>query len=414
MDAHSAVEQVARDSYGRLLAFVATRARDVAAAEDALADAFRAALETWPRDGVPPRPEGWLVTTARRKLIDEARKERVREDAAPSLWRATELAAEAAESADDFPDDRLRMLFLCAHPAIDAAMRTPLMLQAVLGLDAARIGSAFLVAPATMGQRLVRAKAKIRDARLSFELPAEPDLAERLEFVLDAIYAAYGTGWEDAGGTDARYKGLADEALYLARVLVRLLPAAAEARGLLALVLYCESRRPARRTPRGEYVPLTEQDVSRWSAAMIGEAERELVAASRERTPGRFQLEAAIQSVHAARLVTGAIDWPAIAALYGELVRLAPTIGALVGQAAAIEQAYGAEAGLAALGAVDEQSARSYQPYWAVRAHLLARLGRPHDARGAYSLAIGLCEDPETRRFLIERAAALDGETAPS
>lgn len=400
MDTRRAVERAARDSYGRLVTFLAARSRDIAAAEDALADAFRRALETWPRDGVPDRPEAWLLTAARRRLIDGLRHLQVRAEAVSDLRLVAE-EAEALAEADRFPDERLKLLFVCAHPAIDPAIHTPLMLQTVLGLDAARIASAFLVSPAAMGQRLSRAKVKIRDAGIGFELPEAKELPPRLDAVLEAIYAAYGSGWDDVAGADPRRRGLAAEAIDLGRMLRPLLPAEPEVEGLLALMLHCEARREARRGPEGDYVPLSEQDTARWSKPMIAEAERILSAAAQDRRFGRFQLEAAIQSVHAQRARTGRTDWEAIALLYEGLVRLAPTIGARVGQTAAIAEARGATAGWALLAAIPAEAVASYQPYWALAAHLLRRLGRPADA--AYERAIGLCEDPAMRAFLLRR-----------
>jgi RNA polymerase sigma-70 factor (ECF subfamily) len=335
-EVRGAAEAAARDSYGRLVAYLAARCRDVAAAEDALGDAFRKALESWPRDGVPERPEAWLLAVARRQLIDGARHERVRAAAAPALRLAAEQRQRAADGGDDaFPDERLKLLFACAHPAIDAGARTPLMLQAVLALDAARVASAFLVAPATMAQRLVRAKARIREAAVPFEVPAPAELPARLGAVLDAVYAAYGTGWEDAEGADPRKKGLADEAIALARILARFLPDQAEALGLLALLLHCEARRAARRSPAGDYIPLDAQDVALWSRPLLDEAERTLAAASALQAIGRYQLEAAIQSVHAERVVTGRTDWDAVAFLYDALVARWPVVGACVSRAAA-------------------------------------------------------------------------------
>ena len=410
-DARRAAEAAARDSYGRLVAYLSARSRDVAGAEDALGEAFRAALETWPRDGVPAKPEAWLLAVARRELIDVARHERVRADAAPRLRLAAE-GRQAAGSGEDeaIPDERLKLMFACAHPAIDAGARTPLMLQAVLGLDAGRIASAFLVSPAAMGQRLVRAKARIKDADVPFEIPGPADLPARLGPVLDAVYAAYGTGWEDAAGVDPRRRGLAGEAIWLARILVRLVPEEAEARGLLALLLHCEARRAARRSPDGAYVPLADQDPALWSRPMIEEAERELAAAARLRAIGHFQLEAAIQSAHARRASGGRPDGEAVALLYEGLVRLAPTLGALVGRAAALANARGPGAGLAALEAIDARSVRDYQPYWAVRAHLLDRRGDAEAAREAYSKAIGLSEDHRVREFLIRARDRLPGD----
>jgi RNA polymerase sigma-70 factor (ECF subfamily) len=406
-DARGAIERATRDSYGRLLALLATRSRDLAAVEDALADALRIALETWPQTGTPLNPEAWLLTAARRRLIDEARHRRVRTDAAPALLAIADDVQQEADLGSPLPDERLKLLFVCAHPAIDASARTPLMLQLVLGLDAARIASAFLVQPTAMGQRLTRAKAKIRDAGIELALPSADALPERLEAVLNAIYAAYGSGWDDITGSDPRRKGLAVEALDLGRLLVRLVPEEAEPRGLLALMLHCEARRTARRSSSGAYVPLDEQNVALWSAVMIDEAEQELASAARLGAFGRFQLEAAIQSVHAGRKRTGRIDWESVALLYEGLVRIAPTQGALVGRAAAVAEARGAEEGLALLRLIPAEPATSYQPYWALAAHLLAKLGRADEARDAYQRAIGLCEDPAVREFLAGRAAYL-------
>lgn len=399
-DAHRAAELAARTSYGRLLAYVAARSRDVAAAEDALGEAFAAALESWPLTGVPVNPDAWLLVAARRRPVDAGRRHGVAAAAAPTLMLFAGPAAPDSPGELTFPDERLKLLFVCAHPAIDASARTPLMLQAVLGLDAARIASAFLVAPAAMSQRLVRAKAKIRDAGIAFEVPTADALPGRLDSVLDAIYAAYGSGWDDVAGADPRRQGLAEEAIWLGRLVVGLLPDEPEAAGLLALMLHCEARRAARRDAAGAYVPLTRQDVSRWSRPMIAEAERTLLGASRLHRPGRMQLEAAIQSVHAQRAVTGRTDWEAIALLYAGLLGIAPTIGARVASAAALAAARGAAAGLAALETIRRETVTSYQPYWALRAHLLAGLGRQDDARAAYATAIGLSEDPSVRAFL--------------
>lgn len=407
MDTHRAVEQVARDSYGRLVAFLAARSQDVAAAEDALGDAFQAALKTWPQSGVPEKPEAWLLAAARRRLIDSARHARVQANARPALIALADEAKNLAGTDIMFPDERLKLLFICAHPAIDAAARTPLMLQTVLGLDAARIGSAFLVQPSAMGQRLTRAKRKIRDAGIAFQLPEADELPPRLDAVLDAIYAAYGSGWDDVAGADSRRKGLAVEAISLGRLLLRLKPGEPEVHGLLALMLHYEARRDARRTVSGNYVPLSEQDVTRWSRPMIEEADTLLAAAEQLGRVGRFQLEAAIQSVHARRALTGRTDWEVVTLLYEGLVRLAPTIGSLVGRAAAVAEARGAAVGWALLEAIPGEAIKSYQPYWAVAAHLLKRLERFEEASAAYDRAIGLCEDPAMREFLGQRAAEI-------
>jgi len=403
---HRVAEQTARHSYGRLVAYLAARSRDVAAAEDALGDAFVAALQTWPRVGIPDKPEAWLLAAARHRLVDAARHARVTAEATDVVKMVLERAERPECSDVIFPDERLKLLFVCAHPDIDEAVRTPLMLQTVLGLDAAMIASAFLVAPATMGQRLVRAKAKIRDAGIRFETPEPRELPARLGAVLNAIYAAYGSSWDDVAGADPRRKELTDEAIFLGRLVRDLLPEP-EAGGLLALMLHCEARRSARRDAHGGYVPLGRQDVQQWSRPMIDEAERTLAAASQAGKPGRFQLEAAIQSVHAQRAVTGRTDWEAIALLYEGLIRLAPTIGAQVGQAAALAEARGSEAGLALLDGLPASGVEAYQPYWALRGHLLSRLGRANQAKDAYARAIGLSEDPAVRDFLASRSSAL-------
>ena len=405
-EAARTAEVAARVGYGRLVASLAARWRDVARAEDALGDALLAALETWPRTGVPERPEAWLLTAARRRLVDGARHASVATAAESDLARVLQERGDDAHRA--FHDPRLALLFVCAHPAIDAAARTPLMLQTVLGLDAARIASAFLVAPPTMSQRLVRAKAKIRDARIAFEIPEPRDLPGRVVAVLEAIYAAYGTAWEDVTGGDPRRRGLAEEAIWLGRLVVDLLPREPEASGLLALMLHCEARRGARRAVDGRYVPLSEQDVATWSHPMIDEAEMLLAEAARAGVPGRFQLEAAIQSAHADRAVTGRTAWDAVALLYEALVRVAPTVGALVGQAAALTEASGGEAARAALEAIDAEVVANYQPYWAMRARVMGLLGRTIDARAAYDRAIGLCEDAAVRDFLLARREELE------
>jgi RNA polymerase sigma-70 factor (ECF subfamily) len=401
---HEAVEQAARRSYGRLLAYLAARSRDLAAAEDCLADAFHAALTTWRRDGIPDNPEAWLLTVARRRSIDMARHAVVRQQAMPDLLAAAEEAGDQTMTTP-FPDERLKLLFVCAHPAIDPDMHTPLMLQTVLGLDAAHIASAFLVSPAAMGRRLSRAKLRIRDAAIPFDVPEAKELPPRLHAVLEAIYAAYGSGWDEMA--EPRSRWLPREAVTIGRTLVELMPAQPEALGLLSLMLHCEARREARRDALGAYVPLSEQDFSRWSHAMIAEAERLLARAGAIGRIGPFQLEAAIQSAHAHRAATGATDWQAIALLYEGLVRLAPTIGALVGRAAATAEARDAETGLALLNRIPAEKTATYQPYWALTAHLLVRSQQPREAAAAYERAIGLCEDDAMRAFLIDRAARI-------
>jgi RNA polymerase sigma-70 factor (ECF subfamily) len=401
-DTHRAIERVARESYGRLVAYLSSHTRDVAGAEDAFGDALVAALRSWPRDGVPQNPEAWLLTAARHSLIDVIRHQRVVLESEPTLKFLTENSTETTLSTQ-FPDERLKLLFVCAHPAIDPTMHTPLMLQTVLGLDAARIAQAFLIPPKTMGQRLFRAKTKIRSGGIPFEIPQERDLPERLDAVLEAIYAAFGIGWDDMAGTDQRGRDLAEEALWLARVLLKLMIGEAEVQGLLALMLYCEARRGARRDASGRYVPLSEQDPKHWSLPLIEEAERHLAESFKRGRVGRFQLEAAIQSVHAERARTGRIDWAAIVLFYEQLLRVSPTLGTRAGYAAAVAEANGPEAGLAVLESIDPDAVSDYQPYWAVRAHLMQELGKTAEASDAYDRAIGLAEDPAVREFLLQK-----------
>lgn len=277
---HTAIEAVARNSYGRLIAFLSARSGDVAGAEDALSEAFVAALEKWPIDGVPLKPEAWLLHAARNRMIDAARRHQVRQNSKNFLEQIAEEAQAATVTHEHFPDERLKLLFVCAHPAIDPSARTPLMLQTVLGVDAARIASAFLVSPAALGQRLVRAKSKIRDAAIPFRVPDPPEWDERISFVLDAIYSAYTTGWESLIEVSSTHHALAGDAIAIGETLVQLMPGEPEARGLLALMLHCEARRAARYRSNGDFVPLDQQDTALWSQPMIDEAEEHLRSAA--------------------------------------------------------------------------------------------------------------------------------------
>jgi RNA polymerase sigma-70 factor, ECF subfamily len=405
--ARAAAEAAARQSYGKLIAYLAARSRDVAGAEDALADAFAAALEHWPRTGVPDRPEAWLLAVARRRGVDAVRRRLTREASRDHL----KLIAEEMEARmvdEDLPDERLRLMFACAHPAIDASIRAPLILQTILGFDAATIASAFLVSPAAMSQRLVRAKTRIHEIGIPFRVPERAELGERLDTVLEAIYAAFAEGWSDPAGTETRRRNLATEGIWLGRLVASLMPDEPEALGLLALMLFAEARRPARRNAAGDYVPLAAQDLALWEGALIDEAESLLRHAATMGLIGRYQLEAAVQSAHAARRLTGHTDWVAIRELYDALLSIVGSPVVAINRAVAIAEAEGAVAGLAALYVLgDDKRLDEYQPYWAARAGLLARLGNVPDATEAYDRAIGLERDPAVRRFLQGKRAAL-------
>jgi len=365
----------------------------------------------WPVSGSPDVPEAWLMTVARRRATDTARRRQTSAEAASHLkLMAQELEdLEQTRDADtDIPDQRLALMFACAHPAIDAAVRAPLILQTVLAFDATTIASAFLVSPATMAQRLVRAKTKIREAGIPFRVPERSDLPARLDAVLAAIYASFAEGWSDPAGTETRRRNLAEEGIWLGRLVVSLLPGEPEALGLLALMLHAEARRAARRDTNGDYVPLAEQDPRRWDDDLIDEAEALLLRASRIGTIGRYQLEAAVQSAHVARRKTGATDWGSIEKLYDALQAITQSPVVAINRTIAIAEMRGPAAGLAALDeiAIDAQLA-DYQPYWAARAGLLALQGDAAEADLAYQRAIGLEADPAVRRFLERRRSAL-------
>ncbi len=395
---------VARRSYGKLVAFLAARTRDVAAAEDALSEAFVAALSDWPVSGCPANPEGWLLTVARRKAIDRLRGQRRHEAIAMPISEGLDVAA----SYTIIPDQRLGLMFACAHPAIEAGIRSPLILQVVLGLDAKAIASAFLTSPAAMGKRLVRAKDKIRDAGVPFRVPGRDELTGRLDPVLEAIYAAFTDAWSDAAGTDVERRDLTEEALFLAGLVTEVLPDEPEALGLRALLLYAEARRRGRRNLFGDFVPLAEQDPGLWDWPKILEAEALLRRARESGSIGRYQLEAALQSAHVYRRRTGQNNWAGIVQLYDALLAVAPSPVVAVNRALAIAETQGAEAALAALqdASADGRLAQ-YQPYWAARAELLARTGAHPEARHAYDVAIGLERDPAVRRFLQNRQSLL-------
>ena len=390
--------QVTRDSYGRLLAVLAAPTRDIAAAEDALADALERALARWPDDGIPVNPEGWLVTVARNRLRDVWKSSGYR--MTDPLDEINYVATSLEDDMPAIPDRRLELMLVCAHPAIAPNIRTPLMLQSVLGVEAAAIASAFAVEPSAMAQRLVRAKKRIRDAGIPFVLPERHNLAERLPAVLEAVYGAYAIDWQLAP-QGAPVESLSAEALHLTLVLAELLPDEPEVLGLAALVCLSEARRPARRTADGGFVPLDEQDTKLWDEVLIGRGEALLRRAHDQGRPGRFQYEAAIQSAHCARATQGKVDLSVLQRLHRALLRAAPSLGAAVASAAVDGEVDGPDAGLRALDAITDPAVERFQPALTTRAHLLAEAGRHAEAADAYRLAIELTGDAGVAEYLL-------------
>ena len=393
------VADLVRASYGRLLALLAAPTRDIAVAEDALADALERALTRWPVEGVPANPEAWLLTVARNRMRDvwKSHAHRMTVPLTETHDSATEVDGMPA-----IPDRRLELMLVCAHPAIAAGMRTPLMLQTVLGVEAAAIAEAFAVEPAAMAQRLVRVKRRIRDAGIPFVLPERDDLAARLPAVLEAVYGAYAIDWQLTQEA-APIETLSAEALHLTLVLTELLPDEPEVLGLAALVCLSEARRAARRDREGRFVPLDEQDAALWDVALISRGERLLRRAHGFRRPGRFQYEAAIQSAHCSRPT----DVEALRKLYRALAKVAPSLGAAVALAAVEGQIDGPDAGLRALDAIDNPAVERFQPAWSTRAHLLAEAGRKGSAAHAYRTAIELTTDPGVADYLREQLTSI-------
>jgi len=394
-------EVAARDSYGRLLALLAAAVSDLAAAEDALADAFERALRTWPSQGVPGNPDAWLLTVARNRLRDQWKSARAQRSVPLEAGRGAPTYLDDID-VDSIPDRRLELMLVCAHPAIERAVRTPLMLNTVLGFTAEQVGQAFSVPPSTMATRLVRAKKRIKAAGIAFRIPDRTSLPARMASVLEAVYGAYVIDW--ATGPQARE--LPSEALHLAEVLATLVPGDPEARGLAALIELSAARAPARVDAGGRFVPLADQDPSLWNPRLISRAHEHLRAAHARGQLGRFQLEAAIQAVHCARGRDGTTDWPELLTLHRILHAVAPSLGSGVALAAVTAEVDGPAAGLATLDAVTAEAgepAHRFQPAYATRAHLLDRLGRPDEAAAAYERAISLTHDTAERQYLEQR-----------
>jgi RNA polymerase sigma-70 factor (ECF subfamily) len=400
------VERIARESYGRLVALLVARTRDVASAEDILAEAFTAALEQWPIEGVPTNPDGWLVTVAKRRHADLLRRGQVQMNGEPHLQMLAAEIEDASRVSDELPDRRLALMFACTHPLIEPGARSPLILQTVLGISAKAIASAFLVSPASMSQRLVRAKSHIKESGIPFSVPDQSEMPERLNAVLEALYAAYSTGWDEA------YEGaseLAPEAIWLSGLISKLLPEEPEAKALLAMMLYAEARRNARRDREGSYVPIELQDVALWDRIQISKAEKLLHACNRSGPTGRYQLEAAIQSAHIAQRLTGANCWPAIVSLYDHLVSMTNSPVAVLNRAAALAEVAGPDAALAELSGIStDKRMLGYQPYWATLGLLNLRAGNIGAGCEALRVAIGLSTDSAVRQHLRLRLQSTD------
>jgi len=399
-DVVAAAESVARLAYGRLVASLSCKTKDIAAAEDALSEAFAEALQKWPAAGVPDSPAGWILTVARRRLIDVVRKESRQDKSETIETMETLMSPPTLEQTEPFQDDRLRLMFVCTHPAIDITVRSALMLQTVLGLEAKTIATAFNVASETMAKRLVRAKHRIRETGIPFEVPEAEQLESRLSDVIEAIYAAYFLAREVPDGTSQLPTSLSKDSIQLARVLCQLVPDEAEPLGLLALMLFCE----ARRTSDSKFVPLLEQDTARWDGELMREGYQRLADASKLGTPGPYQIEAAIHAAHCYRARSGSTPWKEIANLYDQLISHGETMGVAVSRAVA--HAYAAEdasVGLAILADMPERETKSFQPWWAAKAHLLEQLGKFDHATDCFRCAAELATRPEVRDYLLSR-----------
>ncbi|MEU7851639.1 sigma-70 family RNA polymerase sigma factor [Micromonospora parva] len=402
----SSVEAVFREERGRLLASLVRRFGDLDLAEEVASEAIEAALTHWPTDGVPSRPGAWLLTTARRRAVDRLRRDRVLATRLAVLRAEAERADHAppADADRDLPDDRLALFFTCAHPALAAPDRAALTLRFLAGLTTAEVARAFLVPPATMAQRLVRAKRKIRDARIPFRVPGDDELPGRLPTVLQAVYSIFTEGYAASSGPDLQRIDLAEEAIRLGRILRRLLPAEREAAGLLGLMLLVHARRDARTGPDGAMILLDDQDRGRWDRQMIEEGRGLVVVALTGRAPGPYAVQAAIAALHDEAPDVASTDWPQVVALYDVLLGLAPSPVVALNRAAAVAMRDGPEAGLALLDELaDDPRLRGHHPYPAARADLLRRLGRYDEAAAAYRSALTLVGTEPERAYLLSQ-----------
>ena len=397
------IAHVFREQYGRVVAVLVRVFGDIDVAEEAVQDAFTTAVRRWPAEGVPPSPAGWIITTARNRAIDRLRREATRDDRqahAALLHARDEPVQEGA-----VPDERLRLIFTCCHPALAPAARVALTLRLLGGLTTAEIAGAFLVPEKTMAQRIVRAKGKIRAARIPYRVPGEADLPDRLQAVLAVLYLVFNEGYTASSGEALVRADLCAEAIRLARVLAGLMPDEPEVLGLLALMLLTESRRDARTGPGGELVLLADQDRSRWDRALIAEGQALVRRCLRRGQPGPYQIQAAINAVHSDAPTAADTDWRQVVALYDQLMAVAPSQVTAVHRAVAVAEVAGPAAGLAL---VDSLELVGYYLWHAIRADLLRRSGRSEDAAQAYAAALDRTENATEREFLTRRLRACE------